>query len=150
MKLKWGWDILTKSHCLNWNFFFQMLLKIFCRLYRHVQGIWKVQMILFFVSVKKSWPYDTPIRLYVRKSEKSWDFKKKEAEMRLEYSDKTLFFGAKLFLKKPLQTFLWTLRACSRYLKSLQSLYLCTSKKSMTVRHTNQIICREKWKKLRR
>ena len=51
--------------------------------------------------------------------------------------------------EKPLETFLWTLRACSRYLKSSQRLYLCASKKIMTVRHTNQIICREKWKKLR-
>ena len=45
-----------------------------------------------------------------------------------------LIFLAKLFFEKPLETFLWTLRACSRYLKSLQSLYLYASKKIMTVR----------------
>ena len=42
--------------------------------------------------VKKSWPYDTPIRLYVGKSEKSWDFWKMKLKMGIEYSDKTSYF----------------------------------------------------------
>ena len=38
---------------------------------------------------------------------------------------------------------------CWRYLKGLANLELCVSKTIMTARHANQIICQEKWKKLR-
>ena len=42
-----------------------------------------------------------------------------------------------------------TLRTCSRYLKGLPNLAFCVSKKIVTARRTNQILCQEKWKKLR-
>ena len=58
------------------NFFFKSSKKIFCVLYENVQGIWKARLTCIFESVKKSWPYDTPIKLYVRKSEKSLDCEK--------------------------------------------------------------------------
>ena len=58
------------------KFFFKSSKKIFCVLYENVQGIWKARLTCIFESVKKSWPYDTPIKLYVRKSEKSLDCEK--------------------------------------------------------------------------
>ena len=36
--------------------------------------------------------HDTSIKLYARKSEKSWNFEKMKPKMKLEYSDKTLCF----------------------------------------------------------
>ena len=68
-------------------------------LYEHVRGIWNVRLAFIFASVKKSWPHDIPIRFYVRKSEKSWDFDKMKLKMGLEYSDKTAYFELKLFFK---------------------------------------------------
>ena len=58
------------------------------------------------------------------------------------------FFGLKLFSKAS-RKFLLTLGTCSRYLKGSLKLTLCVSKKIVTARRTNQILCQEKWKKLR-
>ena len=57
--------------------FFRNLYKIFCGLYEYIQGIWKVHLAYIFASVRKPWPYDTPIRFYVRKTEilKKWSSK---------------------------------------------------------------------------
>ena len=70
-------------------------------------------------------------------------------KIRLEYSNKTPFFGLKLFFQRPLENFLLAWRTCSRYLKGPPNLALCVSKKIVTARLTNQILCQEKWKKLR-
>ena len=67
---KWDLNILTETPFLEWNFFFESLLKIFYGLYNHVQGIEKVRLVSLFTSVKKLWPYDTPIKNYGRKREK--------------------------------------------------------------------------------
>jgi len=51
-------------------------------------------------SKKKAWPHDTPIRLYVRKSERSWDFQTMKLKMRLEYSifwQNLIFWAETLF-----------------------------------------------------
>ena len=53
------------------------------------------------------------------------------------------------FFQSPLETFLCNLRMCSMYLQGLPDLDICVSKKIVTPRHTNQIICQEKWKQLR-
>ena len=72
-------------------------------------------------------------------------FQKMKLKIRLEYSDKTPLFGLKLFLKRPLENFLWTLRTFSRYLGDLPNLVLCVSKKIVTTRHTNkQILAKKK------
>ena len=87
---------------LGLKLFFTGLLKSFCWLYEHVKGNWKVRPTLIFASVKKNRDYnsyDSPIKLYVRKSEKSWDVEKMKLKIRLEYSDKTWFFGMKLVSK---------------------------------------------------
>ena len=47
--------------------------------------------------------------------------------MWLGYSDKTSFLSWNFF-QRPLETFLWTLRTCSSYLKCLLNLALCVSK----------------------
>ena len=57
-------------------------------------------------------------------------------------------FVSRNFFQGLLKYFLWTSRACLRYLKGLSNLALYVSKKIATARHTNQIICKEKWKKL--
>ena len=59
------------------------------------------------------------------------------------------FFKLKVFFQSPLETFLCTLRMCSTYVQGLPDLDICVSKKIVTPRHTNQIICQEKWKQLR-
>ena len=59
------------------------------------------------------------------------------------------FFELKLFFQMPLENFLLAWRTCSRYLKGPLNLVLCVSKKIVTARHTNRIICQEKWKKLK-
>ena len=59
------------------------------------------------------------------------------------------FFKLKVFFQSPLETFLCTLRMCSTYLQGLPDLDICVSKKIVTPRHTNQIICQEKWKQSR-
>ena len=41
-------------------------------------------------------------------------------------------------------TFLWTSRTCSKYLEGTNSLALCVSKKGVTARRTDQIICHGK------
>ena len=57
--------------------FFQMLLEIVSRaLPKRSRYLGGPLNIALCIGKKKSWPYDTPIRLYVRKSEKSWDFEK--------------------------------------------------------------------------
>ena len=87
-----------------------------------------------------------PVRLNVSKSQKHWDFEKMELTMRLECFEKTSFFEMKFFQKR-LQNFLWTLRIYSRHLKGPPSLYLCVSKKIVTVRHTNPTILQKmSWK----
>ena len=48
---KSGWNILTKPHVLDWNFF-QGPLEIFYWLYEHVQGIWKVRSTKLMVAIK--------------------------------------------------------------------------------------------------
>ena len=82
--------------------FFKSSQKIFCALYECVQGIYKVCVIQLFASVKKSWPHDIPIKLYVRKSENNWNFEKMKLKMWLEYFDKTSFFELKPFFFKGL------------------------------------------------
>ena len=79
--------------------FFQMPLENFLWTL-HVQGIWEVRLTYSFASVKKSWPHDAPIRFYVKKSEKSWDFEKMKLKIGLEYSDKTSFFEVKLSFQR--------------------------------------------------
>ena len=77
-------------------------------------------------------------------------------EVLSEYSNPILsfilstFFELKLFFfHNLLETFLWTLRICWRYLKkSAWPSSLC-QKKIATTRQTNQIICKETWKKMR-
>ena len=71
----WDWNIVTNFIFFRWNFF-QSYHKNFCGLYRHNQGIWNVYLIYNFTSVKKWWPYDTPMNWYVRKSEKNEILKK--------------------------------------------------------------------------
>ena len=63
-----------------------------------------------FASVKKSWPHNAPIRLYVRKNEKSWDL----AKIKLEYSDKARVLSWNFFQRLP-KLFLWPLQTFSRY-----------------------------------
>ena len=50
------------------------------------------------------------------------------------------FFELKPFFQLPLETFLLTLRTCSRYLKGASNLVVYASNKIMTVQHTNQNI----------
>ena len=69
---------------------------------------------------------------------------KMKLKIGLEHFDKTPFFGLKLFFQGPLEFFLLTLRTCSRYLRGPPNLVLCLSKKIVTARHTNRIICQEK------
>ena len=69
-------------------------------------------------------------------------------KMRLEYSGKISFLGSNFF-QRSLETFLWTLRTCSRYLKGPPNLDLCISKRIVTARLTDQNICQEKPKVLR-
>ena len=74
---------------------------------------------------------------------------KNEAQNRVGIFWQKLIFELKLFFQRPLEKFLWTLRPCSRYLKGPANPYLYVSKKIETTRRTNQIICQEKWKKMR-
>ena len=60
----------------------------------------------------------------------------------------TSFSEVKLFFRRSLENFVWTLRTRSRYFKGPPNLVLYVSKKIVAARHTNQIICQEKWKKL--
>ena len=57
------------------------------------------------------------------------NIEKTKLEMGLEYADKASFFGLKLFFQSPLEIFLWTLRACLRYLKGPPNLVLYVRKK---------------------
>ena len=49
-------------------------------------------------------------------------------------------FGVETFFHLPLETFLLTLRTCSRYLKGTSNLVVYARNKIMTVQHTNQNI----------
>ena len=49
--------------------------------------------------LKKKLPYGTPIRLYGRKKERYWEFKKNEAKIRLKYFDETLILRRNFFPK---------------------------------------------------
>ena len=60
-----------------------------------------------------------------------------------------IFFLRWHFFQRPLKSFLWTLRTFSVYLKGPSDLNLYPSKKIVTTRQTNQVICQKKWKKLR-
>ena len=60
-----------------------------------------------------------------------------------------LIFWAESFFQKLSENILCTLRMCSRYLQGFCDIVLCFSKKIVAARHTNQIICQEKWKQLR-
>ena len=53
---------------------------------------------------------------------------------------------AETFFQISPETFLWASCTHPRYLEGLLSSYLCVSKKIMTIRHTEQIICQEKRK----
>ena len=70
-------------------------------------------------------------------------------KLKLEYSEKKSFFVVKLFLKKLLPHFLWTLQTCSRYLESVPNTDLYVNEKIVTVRHNNMVLCQEKSKKLK-
>ena len=84
--------------------------------------------------------------------EKSFSLKNEEEiklKIGLEYSDKTPFFGLKLFFQMHLENFLLTLRTCSKYLKGPLNLALCVSKKIVIIRHTNKKILAKNRKKNR-
>ena len=68
--------ILTKPHVLSSNFFFQAALENFLWALRQRWRHLGCSLDFVLCVSKKSWPYDAPIWLYVRKSEKSWDFEK--------------------------------------------------------------------------
>ena len=55
----------------------------------------------------------------------------------------------KFFFQIISETFLCSLWKRSRYMEGSLDMYLWVSKKIVTIRHTNQIICQEKWKKFR-
>ena len=57
-------------------------------------------------------------------------------------------FWGEIFLRAS-RNFLWTLRTFSRYLQGPPDLVLDVSKNVVAARHTNEIICQEKWKKFR-
>ena len=54
------------------------------------------------------------------------------------YSDKSLWFRAETFFQRSLESFLWTLWTCSRYLKG-HVLDLCVSKKIVIARHKKKM-----------
>ena len=60
-----------------------------------------------------------------------------------------LIFWADTSFQRHLKYFLWTCRTCSGYLRGSLDVDLYFSKKIVTARHANQIICQEKWEKLR-
>ena len=61
-----------------------------------------------------------------------------------------LIFWADTSFQRHLKYFLWTWRTCSGYLRgSLDVDLYFSQKKIVTARHANQIICQEKWEKLR-
>ena len=111
-----------------------MPLENFRGLYEHVQGTLKVHLSYLFTSLKKSRTHDTPITLH------AWKSKKVDYITCLGYFDSPQFFELKLFFQLPLETFLLTLRTCSRYLKGTSNLVVYASNKIMTVQHTNQNI----------
>ena len=82
-------------------------------------------------------------------SAQNMKFWKMKSKVRLEYFDKTSYFELKIFLQVPLENFLWALRQRSMQLGDPFSLSLSIGKTIVTLRHTNPIICQEKWKKLR-
>ena len=75
---------------------------------------------------------------------KKLGFWKNEAQMSLEYSNKTSYFEVKLFFQRAVKIFLWTLLTCSRYLEGSPNFVLCVSEKIGFVRHFNQNISRRK------
>ena len=74
---------------------------------------------------------------------------KSEAHNRVGIFWQNRIFLAEIFFQMRLANFLWTLPTCWRYLRDPPHLAVCTSKKSVTARRTNQILYQEKWKKLR-
>ena len=60
-----------------------------------------------------------------------------------------LVFWAEIFFQMLLENFQWAVWTCSRYLGGPPDSVLCVSKKIVTARRTNQILCQEKWKNLR-
>ena len=108
--------------------FFQRSLETFLWILRTCSSYLKGLLNLDFCVSKISWPHNTPIKFYVRKSEKCWDFEKMKLKIGLEYSDKTSCFELKLF-QRPLTNFLTTLRTCSRCLQGPRNLVFCVSKK---------------------
>ena len=87
--------------------------------------------------------------MHLKKSFNSKKMSKNEAQNRVGIFWQNLIFWAETFFQRPLENFLLALRTCSRYLKGPLNLALCVSKKIVTTRRTNQILCQEKWKKLR-
>ena len=79
-------------------------------MYEGVKDIRALWLVFSFASVKKSWPHNASIRLYVRKNEKGWDL----AKIKLEYSDKTHVLSWNFFQRLP-KMFPWPLRSFSRY-----------------------------------
>ena len=69
---------------------------------------------------------------------RKWSWNETQNEVGIFWQN--LIFWAETFFQKPLENFLWTLRACSRYLKDPLSLVLCVSKTSVTIRYTNEKI----------
>ena len=57
---------------------------------------------------------------YMSRKAKKVEIKKNEAEMRLEYSDKTSLLSRNFF-QRFLENSLWALQTCSRYLKGAPS-----------------------------
>ena len=96
--------------------------------------------LILYVSKKKIVTARHTNQKYVRKSEKSWDFEKNEAQNGVGIFWQNPIFWAETFFQRPLETFLWTLQACLRYLKGPPNLVLYVTKTIVTARHTNQKI----------
>ena len=118
-----------------------MPLENFRRLYEHVQATWRVHLSYLFTSVKKSQRTTHQLHYMLGKAKKLIFWRKKmKVKIWLGYFDSPQFFELKLFFQLPLETFLLTLRTCSRYLKGTSNLVVYASNKIMTVQHTNQNI----------
>ena len=65
-------------------------------------------------------------------------------QMGLEYSDKTSCFELKLFSNASRKFFCGLCEHAQGTLKGVPNLDLCVSKKFVTARRTNEIICQEK------
>ena len=97
-KLKMRLEYSEKMSFLRWNFFFKSLLNL--NAYKHFQGESLQTYSRYleglpnfaFTSSKKSWPHDTPVRLYVQE----W---KNFARLRWSSSNGIRILGEKLIFE---------------------------------------------------